>query len=119
MPLVSILIPCYQERDFIMPCLESVRKFDLPAGWTTEVFVLDGGSTDGTLDLVRQFVVRDTRFQLVHNPKRTQSCALNLGIMRSRADYVLRLDAHSEYPADYLARLIETATRTGADNVGG
>jgi glycosyltransferase involved in cell wall biosynthesis len=119
MPLVSILIPCYQERDFIAPCLESVRKFDLPSGWTTEVFVIDGGSTDGTPDLVGRAVAQDKRFQLLHNPRRIQSCALNIGITRSRGDYVLRLDAHSEYPGDYLARLIETATRTGADNVGG
>jgi glycosyltransferase involved in cell wall biosynthesis len=102
-----------------MPCLESVRKFELPTGWTSEVFVIDGGSTDGTPDLAGQVSARDGRFHLLHNARRTQSCALNLGITRSHGDYVLRLDAHSEYPADYLAQLIETATRTGADNVGG
>jgi glycosyltransferase involved in cell wall biosynthesis len=119
MPSVSILIPSYQERDFITPCLESVRNFIVPAGWTTEVLVIDGGSTDGTPDLVKTFAARNPGVQLLHNPRRTQSCALNLGITRSTADYILRLDAHSQYPADYLARLIETAVRTGADNVGG
>src|SRR5688572_8184842 len=99
MPLVLILIPCYQERDFIIACLESVRKFTLPAGWTTEILVIDGGSTDGTPDLVKSFAARATNVQLLHNPRRTQSCALNLGITRSTADYILRLDAHSEYPA--------------------
>lgn len=119
MPLVSILIPCYQEREFITACLASVRNFTIPAGWTTEIFVIDGGSTDGTPDLVKAFAANDPRVELLHNPRRIQSCALNIGISRSKADYILRLDAHSEYPADYLAQLIETATRTGADNVGG
>ena len=119
MPLVSILIPSYQERDFIIPCLESVRDFALPAGWSAEIFVIDGGSTDGTRDLVKTFAAHNPGVQLLHNPKRTQSFALNLGIIRSKADYVLRLDAHSQYPGDYLAKCIETAVRTGADNVGG
>lgn len=119
MPLVSILIPCYQERDFILPCLDSVRSFQLPAGWTTEVFVIDGGSTDGTLPLVESAIARDPRIRLLDNARRIQGPALNLGITSSKGDYVLRLDAHSEYPTDYLARLIETALRTGADNVGG
>jgi succinoglycan biosynthesis protein ExoA len=119
MPLVSILIPCYQERGFIVACLESVRNFTVPAGWTTEVFVIDGGSTDGTPDLVKTFAARTPGIQLLHNPRRAQAYALNLGIQRSKADYILRLDAHSEYPPDYLERCIETAIRTGADNVGG
>ena len=117
--LVSILIPCYQERDFIIPCLESVRRFELPAGWDIEVLVIDGGSTDGTQDRVTEFAASDSRFRLLHNPRRTQSTALNLGLVDSSGDYVLRLDAHSTYPADYLKKCIETSLRTGAENVGG
>lgn len=119
MPLVSVLIPCYQERDFIVACLGSVQRFDLPDGWNIEVFVIDGGSTDGTLDQVRGVIASDARIELVSNPRRTQAFALNLGIALARGDYILRLDAHSEYPHEYLASLIQTSLRTGADNVGG
>lgn len=119
MPLVSVLIPCYQERDFIVPCLESVRRFDLPVGWMIEIFVIDGGSADGTRDRVEGQMAADRRIQLIHNPRRTQACALNLGIATSKGEYVLRLDAHSRYPADYLSICIDTALRTEADNVGG
>jgi hypothetical protein len=44
---------------------------------------------------------------------------LNIGIAASRGVYIMRLDAHSTYPTDYLAQCLETALRTGADNVGG
>ena len=116
---VSILIPCYQERNFIRGCLESVLGFKLPDATQIEVLVLDGGSTDGTREIVREISERDSRVRLVDNPGRTQSAALNLGIPMSRGEYIMRLDAHSVYPADYLGLCLETALRTDADNTGG
>ena len=116
---VSILIPCYQERNFIRGCLESVLAFELPEFTEIEVLVLDGGSTDGTRDIVRDIAGGDNRVRLVDNPGRTQSAALNLGIPMSRGEYIMRLDAHSVYPADYLMLCLETALRTDADNTGG
>ena len=116
---VSILIPCYQERNFIRPCLESVLAFELPEGAEIEVLVLDGMSDDGTREIVREISADDDRVRLVDNPRRTQSAALNLGIPMARGEYIMRLDAHSVYPANYLALTLETALRTGADNIGG
>jgi glycosyltransferase involved in cell wall biosynthesis len=116
---VSILIPCYQERNFIRGCLESVLAFELPDLTEIEVLVLDGGSTDGTREIVREVSERDTRVRLVDNPGRTQSAALNLGIPMSRGEYIMRLDAHSVYPSDYLKLCLQTALRTNADNTGG
>jgi glycosyltransferase involved in cell wall biosynthesis len=80
---------------------------------------VDGGSTDGTLDEVRRIAAADSRIHPVPNPNRTQAFAMNIGIGLARGDYILRLDAHSAYPTDYLANLIQTALRTNADNVGG
>jgi len=119
MPSVSILIPTLNEEAFIEGCLRSVQAFELPEGVTIEITVLDGGSKDATRNLVEAAASRDPRITLVHNPGRIQSCALNIGILGTRADYVLRLDAHSAYPPDYLLLCYETSRRTGADNVGG
>src|SRR5687768_3360485 len=101
MHLVSILIPCYQERNFIRPCLESVAGFQLPGETTIEILVLDGGSADGTRDIVTEMAQRDSRIRLIDNPKRTQSAALNLGVSLAIGEYLIRLDAHSVYPTDY------------------
>ena len=116
---VSILIPCYQERNFIRACLESVQAFELPENTALEVLVLDGMSTDGTREIVTEMAATDERIKLVDNPRRNQAPALNLGISLARGDYLMRLDAHSVYPRDYLALTLETAIRTGADNTGG
>lgn len=119
MRTVTALIPCYQERHFIRPCLDSVRAFEVPEGWDLEILVLDGGSSDGTREILAGVAAEDPRIRVIDNPRRTQSTALNLGIRLARGKYVVRLDAHSVYPRDYLRQCIETAVRTGADNVGG
>jgi glycosyltransferase involved in cell wall biosynthesis len=119
MSLVSILIPSFQEQDFIRACLESVMAFDLPAGTSTEILVIDGMSTDGTRPIATEIAARDERVRLIDNPARNQSAGLNIGIALARGEYLMRLDAHSIYPRDYLLLTIETARRTRADNTGG
>jgi GT2 family glycosyltransferase len=44
---------------------------------------------------------------------------MNIGLKEARGEWIVRLDAHSEYPRDYLFRCIDAARETGADNVGG
>ena len=117
--LISVVVPTYQEEGFVVACLESVRSFALPAGVSIEVLVIDGGSTDATRDLVREIAARDSRFRLMENPARIQSVALNMGVRRAAGDYIMRLDAHSTYPRNYLAECLETARRTRCENVGG
>lgn len=119
MPTVSILIPTYQERDYIEECLSSVRAFAKPDDVEVEVLVIDGMSTDGTREIVALISDSYPGVRLIDNPQRFQSQALNLGIRASRSDFILRLDAHSLYPRDYLERCLETATRVDADNTGG
>ncbi|HEY8176514.1 MAG TPA: glycosyltransferase family 2 protein [Gemmatimonadaceae bacterium] len=117
--LISVIIPCYQEESFIASCLASVCAFTLPAGWDIEVLVVDGGSRDTTRQVVADFAARDSRFRLLDNPRRMQSSGLNIGIRASHGEYIMRLDAHSTYPADYLAHSLRTSQRTDSDNVGG
>jgi succinoglycan biosynthesis protein ExoA len=119
MPTVSILIPTYQERDHIEECLTSVRAFTKPDDVAIEVLVIDGMSTDGTRDIVKRLMKSDDAIRMLDNPQRFQSQALNLGIRESRGDFILRLDAHSYYPHDYLDLCLETAMRVKADNTGG
>lgn len=119
MPLVSILIPVYQERDFIRPCLDSVLNFLIPEDTSIEVFVIDGMSTDGTRELIADNYAGDPRIRVIDNPSRYQSAGLNKGIDMSGGEYIMRLDAHSHYPRNYLLLCLETALRSDADNTGG
>jgi glycosyltransferase involved in cell wall biosynthesis len=116
--LVSIVIPCRNERGHIEKCVRSVlRQESLPDGF--ELIVADGMSDDGTREILTRLAAEDPRLQVIDNPQRIVPTALNLAIRRARGEWVVRLDAHSEYPPNYLKLCIETGERRGADNVGG
>lgn len=81
--------------------------------------VADGGSTDGTCEIVREIVRRDPRVRLISNPGRLQSAGLNLAAASIGADrpWLVRVDAHADYPRNYASSLIDEALSTGASSV--
>lgn len=107
MKTVSIVIPCYNENDFIIRCLESISKQSYPKELIS-TFVCDGNSTDGTKELVRSYASRNTGFQLLINEHKTTPYALNLGIKNSTSDIVIILGAHSELDVDFVRTSVET-----------
>ena len=83
------------------------------------IVVVDGGSTDGTPDIVATEAAHDPAVVLMRNPRRLQAAAVNLAAeaFADRADWILRVDAHAGYPADYCDVLLAEAQRSGADSV--
>ncbi|AZL58140.1 glycosyltransferase family 2 protein [Tabrizicola piscis] len=114
---VLIVVPVLNEAAHIGAVLGGLAPFAQRSGAT--VVVADGGSTDGTQDIVRQIARTDPTVRLIDNPKRLQGAAVNLAVAMfgTSADWLLRIDAHSAYPPDYVDRLLEEAQRTGADSV--
>ena len=117
--LVSVVIPCKNEEKYIENCINSVMKFELPEKVSLEVFVVDGLSTDKTLSLLSNLQIKYSNLKVIHNQLVFQSYAINLSLKETKGDYIMRLDAHSIYPINYLKTCLETAIRTNADNVGG
>jgi glycosyltransferase involved in cell wall biosynthesis len=118
MPLVSIVIPCRNEREHIEGSVRSVLRQECPPEGF-EVIVADGMSDDGTREILERLAAEDPRLQVIDNPGRIVPTALNLAIRRARGEWIVRLDAHSEYPPNYLRLCIDTGERTRVDNVGG
>ena len=83
------------------------------------IVVADGGSTDGTTDIVAQRALETPRIQLIHNPRRIQSAAINLVVAQfgDTADYLIRIDAHGAYPPDYCRKLVAEATERAVASV--
>jgi succinoglycan biosynthesis protein ExoA len=83
------------------------------------VLVADGGSTDGSREIVEDIAARDPRVRLVHNPDRLQSAGLNLAtrMLDEHRPWLVRVDAHAEYPKHYVSTLIAEARATGATSV--
>lgn len=116
--MISVLVPCLNEAPFIEDCLRSLLSEPAPEA-QMEVLVLDGGSTDGTIDIVRRLCAESRVVRLIHNEGRTASAAMNLGLAASQGDIIVRIDAHARYPKGYVRRLTEALDDYGADLVGG
>jgi succinoglycan biosynthesis protein ExoA len=116
-PSVSIAIPTYNEAGNI----ERVIRGFLSTKYSNlvEIFVADGGSTDGTQEIVKQLSSQDLRVKLIDNPQKIQSAGLNLILNKSIGNIFLRADAHSDYAPDYIEKCVEALLESQALNVGG
>ncbi|RUT98985.1 glycosyltransferase family 2 protein [Mesorhizobium sp. USDA-HM6] len=116
-PSSLIVVPCLNEAAHIGALLEQLRPAAARLG--ARIVVVDGGSADGTQAIVEKAAADDPRVILLANPKRIQSAAINLAVSTfgDAADYLIRIDAHGGYPADYCDRLVKEALATGADSV--
>lgn len=119
MKLLSVIVPCRNEAEFIDAFCASVVSQRLPAGWSLEVLIADGQSDDGTRARLGALVERDARFRVIENPARIVSTGLNAALAQCRGEVVVRLDVHTEYADDYLAECLAVLQSSGADNVGG
>ena len=117
-PTISVVIPTYNEHQYIGACLDSVLAQDYPSD-LVDVIVVDGDSTDGTAALIDAYTAQTGRVRRLRNPKRIVPHALNLGIGAARGAIIARVDAHTTLERDYLRQGVAALQRTGADNVGG
>jgi succinoglycan biosynthesis protein ExoA len=107
------VIPCLNERAHISAIIENL--LDDPRWIDPLIVVADGGSLDGTVELVEDLAARDPRVRLAANAKRIQSAGMNLAARLHGAGrgWLVRVDAHSEYPRGYVSALIDEAQRVG------
>jgi glycosyltransferase involved in cell wall biosynthesis len=117
-PLVSVVVPCRNEKDHIEKCVRSILAQEEVAGGF-EVIVIDGDSDDGTRAVLDRLGEEDGRVRVLRNRRRIVSSAFNLGIRAARGRYIALMGAHNHYASDYLRESVAALERTGADNVGG
>lgn len=117
---VSIIIPCYNERKTIDLLLDSLVTQTYPQE-DMEVVIADGGSTDGTQDIIHHWTVEhpDLIVKLVENHARTIPSGLNTAIRASSGEIIVRLDAHSKPHQEYVQRVVTALEEDRGDNVGG
>lgn len=117
-PFVSIIIPMRNEGDHIRPCIEAVLAQDYPAA-QTELFIIDGCSTDNSRDVVAEYARQHPNLHLLDNPQQNTPAALNVGIKAAKGKYIVRVDAHTVIAPDYVRQCANLLEASGAANVGG
>lgn len=117
--LVSILVPCRNEAGHLPAFVQAVLAQQLPAPLQLELIVADGRSDDGSAPWLQRWQAQEPRLRLVDNPGRIVSTGLNAALAAARGEVVVRMDVHTDYAPDYVARCVQVLAETGADCVGG
>ena len=112
-PLVSIIIPCHNCKQWVGQAVGSCLNQTYP---NVEIIVVDDGSTDGSLEILRRFV---PRIRLETGPNRGGNNARNRGFKVSTGEYIQYLDADDYLEPDKIARQVRFLQETRADVVYG
>ncbi len=114
---VSVLTPILNEEDHIREVAAKMlaQRFE----GTIEFLFIDGDSDDRTAEILRELQREDDRVRILENPRRSTPVGLNIGLANARGAFIARMDAHTLYPEDYLAKGVARLRRGGADHVSG
>lgn len=116
--LVSVVMPVKNEIKYIELALNSLFAQDYPKE-LIEIICVDGMSDDGTREILKTLQHIHPNLRTLDNSKRITPAALNIGILASSGEIVIRVDAHSSYPKNYITSLVSCLIELKADNVGG
>jgi succinoglycan biosynthesis protein ExoA len=117
-PSVTIIVPVLNEEKYIRSAITSLIPTSNDLDY--ELIVLDGGSTDQTLGIVKEMAALNSRIRIEPNPARYQSAAVNSGakLAKPESSIIVRADSHAEYPPGFVANLVrELQTRDAASVV--
>ena len=98
---VSIIIPCRNEEKFIARCLDSIIANDYPKD-RLEALVVDGMSKDETRRIIERYTQQYPFIKLLDNSKKIIATTMNIGIKHASGEIIMKVDAHSTYPKDYI-----------------
>jgi|GEM_PF-6509552 len=111
---VSVIVPVYNAEKYLSETMNGIAKQTLK---NIEIIVIDDGSTDGSAEIIREFLASDTRIILKTQEHSGTALARNKGIEMARGKYLSLLDADDLFEPDMLKQAYNEAEKYEADLV--
>lgn len=113
MARISIVVIIYNKKQYISACLDSIFAQSLEE---KEVICVDDGSTDGTVEILKEYAMVHPEMKLILHEENMGTCKSRYdGLSHCTGEYMTYIDADDEYTGDRLGWLYETAQREQVD----
>jgi len=113
----SFILPIQNEKEYISATLNTILFQKTQENY--EILISDGGSTDGTLEIINTIILNNSNIHLIDNPQKMVSTGFNLALNEAKGEIIIRVDGHSEIQKNYLDKCCNLLKKTDADIVGG
>lgn len=104
---LTVVIPCYnEERNIRLGALENVYAYLNRQKYRWEVILVDDGSTDDSLKLLKKFILGKTDFKLLKNKHQGKAAAVTSGVLQAKGEIILFTDMDQATPLSEIEKLL-------------
>jgi len=117
---VTVIMPAYNEEKHIRDAVNKVVN----QKWSgnLEIVVVDGGSTDRTAAIMKEIIPTlppNRSLQILYNPQKHIPVSLNMACLHASSDIIVRTDAHTYVPDDYVLETVNTLEEIEYQGIAG
>lgn len=109
---ISVIVPIYNAIAYVRQCLDSLKRQTLH---NLEIICVDDGSTDGSLNILKQYAAQDDRFIILSQKNSGSAAARNYGLQKATGDYIGFMDSDDYVSDNYFEKLLECALKNEAE----
>lgn len=111
---VTVIVTVHNAEKYLKECLDSVTTQTLQE---IEILCMDGGSTDASPQILREYALKDKRVRIINDPNTSYGHKVNEGIRQASGEYIAVLESDDMYRPDMLERLYEVVGKYHPDYV--
>ena len=112
--IISIIMPCLNSANYIGEAIDSILKQSFS---NLELIVVDSGSTDGTLDIIKKYTIGDSRVVVKHLNEKSMGVQYNIGLNLAKGEYIGFVESDDYISSDMYETLHNAITSSDVDYV--